>query len=123
MRTLSQARVLPDRSRLQRLCLREVRPASSNHNPLSLSPPVKSSWSPESKDTLYTMDIIRCLLKCYTWGLQGLSCHPGITMDFLKWYQLDHSNSCPYMPISIMFQFKWLHCHILRQSFTRTCRL
>ena len=88
MRTSSQARALPDRSRLHRLCLREVTwHTSSNHNPSSLSPPGRSSWSPESKDMLYTMDIIRCLLKCYTWGPQGLSCHPGITMVFLKWYQ------------------------------------
>lgn len=63
---------------------------------------------------LYTMDIIMCPLKCYTWGPQGLSCHPGITMVFLKWYQSDHNNSCLYMPITIMFQFKGLRCHILQ---------
>ena len=69
------------------------------------------------------MDITRCLLKCFTWLPLVLSCQPGITMAFLRWYQLDHNNSCLYMPISILFQFMGPRCHIQRLSFTRTCRL
>ena len=72
---------------------------------------------------LCTMDIIRCLLRCYTWVPQGLSCQQGITMAFPRWYQSGHNNSCLYMPISIMFMFKGLRCHIQLLSFTRTCRL
>ena len=72
---------------------------------------------------LCTMDIIRCPLRCYTWVPQGLSCQQGITMAFPRWYQLGHNNSCLYMPISIMFMFKGLRCHIQLLSFTRTCRL
>ena len=66
MRTSSQARA-PDKSRMHRLCLREVTwHTSTNHNPLLLSPLNPSSWSQGSKGMLYTLDIIMGPLKCYT---------------------------------------------------------
>ena len=85
MRTSSQARA-PDKSRMHRLCLREVTwHTSTNHNPLLLSPLNPSSWSQGSfQGMVYTLDIIMGPLKCYTSGLQDLLYHLDITMVFLK---------------------------------------
>ena len=94
MRTSSQARA-PDKSRMHRLCLREVTwHTSTNHNPLLLSPLNPSSWSQGSKGMLYTLDIIMGPLKHYMSDLQGMFHTLDITMVFLKCYQSDPLDSC-----------------------------